>query len=169
MRLTSAMTCEAMARARRCSDEAETRAFGRELAEKLFQGGLVSLEGELGAGKTVFVRGLAGGCRLDPRRVSSPSFVLAVEHAEGDPPLLHVDLYRLPEGAGLDDLGIEEALAEGWLVAVEWGERMPDLLRRHAWRVVLRPAGDDPVARDVTVIPPHRWRGGKETPCTEGP
>ena len=150
------MISELMARARRCADEVETRGFGRELATSLLQGGLVSLEGELGAGKTVFVGGLAEGCRLDRLSISSPSFVLAIEHGSGDPPLLHVDLYRLPDGAGIDDLGVEEALAEGWLVAVEWGERLPEPLRRHAWRVVLRPAGDDPNARDITVIPPTR-------------
>jgi tRNA threonylcarbamoyladenosine biosynthesis protein TsaE len=142
-----------LASAHECSDEEATRAVGRGLARRFPGGGLLSLEGELGAGKTVLVGGLAEGCGIDRGRVASPSFVLAVEHPEGDPPLLHVDLYRLPDGAGLGELGVEEALGEGWLVAVEWGERLPDALRRHACRVILQASGEASERR-VTVLPP---------------
>jgi tRNA threonylcarbamoyladenosine biosynthesis protein TsaE len=143
----------ALASTHECPDEEATRAVGRELARRFPGGGLLSLEGELGAGKTVLVGGLAEGCRIDRGRVASPSFVLAVEHPEGNPPLLHVDLYRLPDGAGLGELGVEEALAEGWLVAVEWGERLPDALRRHACRVILQASGEGSERR-VTVLSP---------------
>jgi tRNA threonylcarbamoyladenosine biosynthesis protein TsaE len=148
------MSSDRAALTHRCADEDATRGVGRALVGQLLPGTLLSLEGELGAGKTVLVGGLAEGCGIDRGRVASPSFVLAVEHPEGDPPLLHVDLYRLPDGAGLDELGVEDALSEGWLVAVEWGERLPRELRRHAWRVILRAAEGDPTARDVTVLPP---------------
>ncbi len=140
---------------RLCRGESATRDAGRALGETLAPGTLVALEGDLGAGKTVFVRGLAEGLGHDPESVASPTFVLAVEHPGGRIPLLHVDLYRLAPGAGVDDLGIDEALGLGWVVAVEWGERLPPLLRREAWRVILGPAaglGDD--ARAVTILAP---------------
>ncbi len=138
-----------------CRGEDATRDAGRALGEALDPGALVALEGDLGAGKTVFVRGLAEGLGHDPEAVASPSFVLAVEHPGGRVPLLHVDLYRLAAGAGVDDLGIDEALGRGWVVAVEWGERLPPALRHAAWRVILGPAaghGDD--ARAVTILAP---------------
>ncbi len=140
-----------------CPDEAATLREAAALAEHLRPGDVVVLEGELGAGKTVFVRGLAAGLGHNPDAVSSPSFVLAIEHKGGRAPLLHCDLYRLPAGVGIDDLGIDEALAGGWIVAVEWGERLPDFLKQVAWRVVLAPAefhGAD--ARALTIVPPER-------------
>ena len=139
-----------------CRDEDSTRLAGRDLVPDLAAGDLVSLEGPLGAGKTVFIKGLAEGLGIDPEAVTSPSFVLAVEHRARERSLLHCDLYRLPEGAGLDDLGIEEALGRGWIVAVEWGERLPGFLRRAAWRVVVSEAPiHGPGARALTVLPPE--------------
>ena len=81
------------------------------------------LHGDLGAGKTAFVRGLASGLGIDPGEVSSPTFVL-VQHYRGAIPLTHVDLYRLDSAAAVEDLGLEE-LAEGGVLAVEWAERLP--------------------------------------------
>jgi tRNA threonylcarbamoyladenosine biosynthesis protein TsaE len=116
---------------------------------------LVALEGALGAGKTVFVRGLAEGLGHDPEVVASPSFVLAVEHPGGRTALLHVDLYRLAAGAGVEDLGIDEALERGWVVAIEWGERLPAALRCKAWRVILGPAAEDgEETRALTILAP---------------
>ncbi len=145
-------------------DEEATRSAGRALGERLAGGDLLSLEGDLGAGKTVFVRGLAAGLGHDPARIVSPSFVLAVEHPGGRVPLLHADLYRLPEGAGLDDLGIEEALAAGWVVAVEWGEKLPAFLRQGAWRVLLAALPGEPGTRAITVLPPGTTPGGSSAP-----
>ena len=81
------------------------------------------LHGDLGAGKTVFVRGLAAGLGVDPDSVTSPTFVL-VQQYRGQIPLVHADLYRLDGGAAVDDLGLED-LCSGAVVAVEWAERMP--------------------------------------------
>jgi tRNA threonylcarbamoyladenosine biosynthesis protein TsaE len=140
---------------RLCRGEGATRAAGRAFGERLAPGALVALEGGLGAGKTVFVRGLAEGLGHDPDAVTSPSFVLAVEHPGGRTALLHVDLYRLAAGAGVEDLGIDEALERGWVVAIEWGERLPPALRRKAWRVVLGPAPEDGEdARALTILAP---------------
>ena len=103
--------------------EQETVAAGERLAGTLTPGTFVLLYGDLGAGKTAFVRGLASGLGADPADVSSPTFVL-VQHYRGRLPLTHVDLYRLDSAAAIDDLGLEE-LVGGGIVAVEWAERLP--------------------------------------------
>jgi tRNA threonylcarbamoyladenosine biosynthesis protein TsaE len=102
--------------------EQETFALGAHLAETLQDGVFVLLHGDLGAGKTAFVRGMAAGLGANPDDVSSPTFVL-IQHYKGRTPLVHVDLYRLDSGAAVDDLGLEE-LASGAVVAIEWAERL---------------------------------------------
>src|SRR5687768_3157196 len=103
--------------------EHETFALGERLAATLQRGAFVLLHGDLGAGKTAFVRGMAAGLGANPEDVSSPTFVL-IQHYKGRIPLVHVDLYRLERGAAVDDLGLEELAAEA-VVAVEWAERLP--------------------------------------------
>jgi tRNA threonylcarbamoyladenosine biosynthesis protein TsaE len=105
------------------NSEDETFALGKQLAASMLPGTFVLLHGDLGAGKTAFVRGMAAGLGGDPEDVSSPTFVL-IQHYQGRTPLVHVDLYRLESGAAVDDLGLEE-LADGAVVAVEWAERLP--------------------------------------------
>jgi tRNA threonylcarbamoyladenosine biosynthesis protein TsaE len=105
------------------TSEQETFALGKRLAETLVAGTFVLLHGDLGAGKTAFVRGIAAGLGANPDDVSSPTFVL-VQHYKGRVPLTHVDLYRLDSAAAVDDLGLEE-MASGAVVAVEWAERLP--------------------------------------------
>jgi tRNA threonylcarbamoyladenosine biosynthesis protein TsaE len=100
----------------------ETFAVAEQLGRTLKAGDFVLLHGDLGAGKTVFVRGLAAGLGADADAVTSPTFVL-IQMYQGAIPLVHVDLYRLESGAAVDDLGLEE-LGEGAVVAVEWAERM---------------------------------------------
>ncbi|MDQ7006787.1 MAG: tRNA (adenosine(37)-N6)-threonylcarbamoyltransferase complex ATPase subunit type 1 TsaE [Acidobacteriota bacterium] len=134
------------------TDEPQTELAGEALARHLVGGEVLSLTGTLGAGKTVFVRGLARGLGLPGEPVCSPSFVLATLH-EGRPGLLHVDLYRLADGAGIDDLGIEEAMEERHVVAVEWGERLPAWLAPHAWRIRIELEGD---VRRITADPPRK-------------
>jgi tRNA threonylcarbamoyladenosine biosynthesis protein TsaE len=101
--------------------EEETSAAGEALARSLSPGDVVLLYGELGAGKTAFVRGLARGLGTDPAEVSSPTFTLIQEY-RGRVPLFHVDLYRLHEQE-VDDLGLEELVLGGGIVAIEWAER----------------------------------------------
>ena len=103
--------------------DAETEAIGARLAARLEPGSRVLLYGELGAGKTAFVRGLAAGLGIHPDEVSSPTFTLVQEYRGGRLPLFHVDLYRLAPGE-VDDLGLD-ALAAGGVLAIEWAERMP--------------------------------------------
>lgn len=100
--------------------EEETVAAGRELGRKLTPGTVVLLNGQLGAGKTAFVRGLAAGLGCDAGEVSSPTFTIVQEY-DGPVRLQHVDLYRLTP-VEVDDLGLEE-LAEGSVMAVEWPDR----------------------------------------------
>jgi tRNA threonylcarbamoyladenosine biosynthesis protein TsaE len=119
------------------ASEEDTRSLGASLARRLSPGDVVLLEGELGAGKTAFVKGLAAGLGLDPEDVSSPSFALVHEYGPAGklPVLVHVDLYRLPDaGAPLLDLGLDECGSA--TLAVEWPR--PPLTERRAWRVALR-------------------------------
>ncbi len=105
------------------SSEQETFALAERLAATLRSGSFVLLHGDLGAGKTAFVRGLAAGLGIDPAEVSSPTFVL-IQQYRGRVPLTHVDLYRLETAAAVDDLGLEE-MADGGVVAIEWAARLP--------------------------------------------
>jgi tRNA threonylcarbamoyladenosine biosynthesis protein TsaE len=106
------------------NSEAETSAVGRELAETLTAGAIVLLRGDLGAGKTAFVRGLAEGLGIPPGDVTSPTFTLIQEHRGGRLRLYHVDLYRL-RPSEVDDLGLDEMTLEGGVTAIEWPERLP--------------------------------------------
>lgn len=104
--------------------EEETSAAGSNLARTLAAGAVVLLTGELGAGKTAFVRGMAQGLGIDPEQVSSPTFTLIQEYRGGRLPLHHVDLYRL-RSIEVDDLGLDElTLGEG-ITAIEWPDRLP--------------------------------------------
>jgi tRNA threonylcarbamoyladenosine biosynthesis protein TsaE len=104
--------------------EAETAALGRELAQALEPGAVVLLSGDLGAGKTVFVRGIAEGLGINPRQVTSPTFTLVQEYDGGRVPLYHVDLYRL-QSIEVDDLGLDEMAWSGGVIAIEWPDRLP--------------------------------------------
>jgi tRNA threonylcarbamoyladenosine biosynthesis protein TsaE len=104
--------------------EAETAAVGHDLARSLTAGSIVLLSGDLGAGKTAFVRGLAAGLGIDPEAVSSPTFTLIQEYRGGRLPLHHVDLYRL-QAIEVDDLGIDELTLDGGVTAIEWPDRLP--------------------------------------------
>src|ERR671918_458498 len=99
--------------------EVETSAAGRDLARHLSTGSVVLLVGDLGAGKTAFVRGLAEGLGIPPDAVSSPTFTLVHEYRGGRLTLYHVDLYRLDRAAP-NDLGLEEMGSADGILAIEW-------------------------------------------------
>jgi len=105
------------------SGEAETAAAGEQLAHVLRPGDVVLLSGELGAGKTAFVRGLARGLGVDPGEVSSPTFTLVHEYRGGRLTLYHADLYRLSRAA-TDELGLEERSVADGVLAIEWPDRL---------------------------------------------
>ena len=132
----------------------ETFEAGRRLGERLTGGEILLLSGALGAGKTVFVKGLAAGLGFDAEEVSSPSFTLVNRYAEGRHVLYHIDLYRLAEGAGaahavdLDDLLADESV----VVVIEWAERMGGYrLPSPVWRITIEGDGEDP--RRITIAP----------------
>jgi tRNA threonylcarbamoyladenosine biosynthesis protein TsaE len=102
----------------------ETKSWGRRLASLLAGGELLGLTGELGAGKTCFVKGLAHGLALREEEILSPTFTMIQEH-HGRLPLYHIDLYRL-DRADLDDLGLREYLFSDAIAAVEWFERLEE-------------------------------------------
>src|ERR1700689_3212776 len=100
----------------------QTKSWGRRLAALLEGGELLGLIGDLGVGKTCFIKGLAHGLSLREEDILSPTFTMIQEH-HGRFPLYHIDLYRLEE-ATLDDLGLREYLFSEGVAAVEWFERL---------------------------------------------
>ena len=102
-------------------------AVARELAARLGAGDVVLLSGNLGAGKTAFVRGLAAGLGIDPADVSSPTFTIVHEYRGGRLTLYHADLYRL-ERAATEDVGLEEMGVEDGVLAIEWPDRLTHTL-----------------------------------------
>ena len=123
------------------ASEAETGAVARQLAARLEPGSVILLSGDLGAGKTAFVRGLAEGLGVPPEGVSSPTFTLVQEYRGGRLPLWHVDLYRLNDPREIDDLGLDE-VAAGGVLAIEWAEKLPRPLPG-ALRVTIADLGGD--------------------------
>jgi tRNA threonylcarbamoyladenosine biosynthesis protein TsaE len=103
--------------------ERETIDLARELAATLSAGDVLLLSGDLGAGKTAFVRGLAQGLGIAEDEVSSPTFTLVHEYGGGRLTLYHVDLYRL-DRAATDDLGLDEMGVADGVLAIEWPDRL---------------------------------------------
>ena len=122
--------------------EGETFALGQALGRTLKGGEMILLFGELGAGKTVFARGIASALGIDPNEVGSPTFILVDRHI-GRLTLYHADLYRLDRQEEVLELGLEEVAALGAAVVVEWGEKLPAELREGAIEVRLTDLGDD--------------------------
>jgi tRNA threonylcarbamoyladenosine biosynthesis protein TsaE len=126
--------------------EEETSAVAARFAARLRPGALVLLYGDLGAGKTAFVRGMAAGLGIAPGEISSPTFTLIQEY-RGARVLSHVDLYRL-EGTEIEDLGLEELSADGSVVAIEWADKLREC-PAGAIQVVIADLGDD--ARKIEI------------------
>jgi tRNA threonylcarbamoyladenosine biosynthesis protein TsaE len=130
---------------------AGTEGVAARLGERLRPGDLVALEGQLGAGKTVFVRGLAAGLGVDPALVKSPTFVL--HHVYGSPPRLHhLDLYRLGPGARIALLDLD-GLLESAPAALEWAG-FADLEPWQPLRLLIEITGDE--ARRIEAAEPER-------------
>ena len=136
----------------------QTRGLARDLVAAVDAvarepGMIVALRGELGVGKTVFVKALAGALGVDEGAVSSPTFVIANQYRAPDGRRLnHVDFYRIERAGELDELGFDDLLERGALVAVEWADRFPGALPADRLRVrIERVPGESPEVRRVTL------------------
>jgi tRNA threonylcarbamoyladenosine biosynthesis protein TsaE len=110
------------------TSDAETRAIGRRLATALRGGERIGLAGELGAGKTTLVRGIAEGLGVPPEQVRSPSFPILLPYEGGRLPLYHIDLFRLPAG-DVDSLALREYIYGFGVCAIEWYENLDEPLQ----------------------------------------
>lgn len=137
------------------ASENETEAIGAEFASDLPGGTVVAMYGELGSGKTAFVRGMARGMGLECR-VNSPTFTIVNEYS-GDRELFHFDMYRLGSADELFDIGWEDYLSRGGVCAVEWSENVEEAFEGDEIRVVFEKTSD--TGRRITII---RQDGGEK-------
>lgn len=138
---------------RRSSDSVEqTEAIAAELARDLRPGACLALQGDLGAGKTQFVRGLVRGLGGDPRRVASPTFVLLNVYPGGRLTVYHLDAYRVAGADDFDAIGFPELLDQGGVVVVEWAERVAELLPPGVIGVRIQAVGEG--QRHIEIVKP---------------
>lgn len=128
-------------------NEQETEAVGQEFSKRLPGGTVVAMYGDLGAGKTAFVRGMARGMGIDCR-VSSPTFTIVNEYL-GPRELIHFDMYRLSDADELFEIGWEDYLARGAVCAVEWSEKVQDAFYGDEITVCIEKLGD--TERKITI------------------
>ena len=123
---------------------AETRALAARLGALLRPGDTLCLIGDLGAGKTTWTQGLALGLGLPPDEpVNSPTFTLVAEHPGGRVPLVHLDVYRLPDSSGLYDLAFDDYLCGDSVVVIEWADKITDALPADRLDITLTPGAPD--------------------------
>ena len=125
----------------------ETEAVGMALGKRLTPGTVIAYQGDLGAGKTAFTRGVA--CGLGAKEsVTSPTYTIVNEYLGGRLPLFHFDMYRLPDSDSLFDIGWEDYLERGGVCAVEWSENVADAME-DAIIISIEKTGED--SRRITV------------------
>lgn len=113
----------------------ETVAFGKKIGACLKKGDTIALIGDLGSGKTTFVKGLALGLGNRKEAISSPSFVIVKEYNSGKIPLYHIDLYRLKGLADIDSIGLEEYIGSDGVCVIEWAEKAEWLLPKDCIKI----------------------------------
>jgi tRNA threonylcarbamoyladenosine biosynthesis protein TsaE len=113
---------------------AETEAIGRQLAERIDVGAVLALKGELGSGKTLFVKGLVAGLGSSAD-VTSPTFTIAHEYQGGRLPVYHFDFFRLEDSQSLAQLGLDDYFFGDGLSVIEWADRFPEFIPEQARRV----------------------------------
>jgi len=128
----------------------ETVRLGKHLGKLLQAGDVVALGGELGAGKTQLIKGLAAGIGIgNPHDISSPSFMLVNEH-DGKIPFNHIDLFRLKGEKEAEELGLDEYFEGKGVTAIEWAERIPSLLPQNLLLVHIRYTGKNARSIEIT-------------------
>ena len=129
--------------------EGETEALGYRLAGEISPGTVLAFFGDLGTGKTTFTRGLARGLDVSTP-VTSPTYTIVNEYAAKNGDLIHFDMYRLGNSDELFEIGWEDYLARGAIIALEWSENVEDALSSDVIRVFLEKTGD--TERKITII-----------------
>jgi tRNA threonylcarbamoyladenosine biosynthesis protein TsaE len=130
----------------------ETIAFGRTLAAELAAPKRVRLSGDLGAGKTTLVKGIAEGFEAASQEdVTSPTFTLVHEYRGPKTSIYHIDLYRVDTPRQLETLGLDDLFAENSVLLIEWGEKFPHLLREWDAEIVLQRLGEAERSISLTV------------------
>lgn len=132
--------------------EEETAALAQRIAVFLRPGDTVVLTGELGAGKTVFVRGLAKGLGIDEDSVNSPSFTIVNEYPGGKLALFHFDLYRIGDTSELNEIGWYDYLGKDGIVVVEWGEKADGFLPGGYYQVNFAAVGETERQIDISFV-----------------
>lgn len=132
----------------------ETETVAAELARTLGPGSAIALHGNLGAGKTQFVRGLLVGLGGNPRTVSSPTYVLLNIYDTGRLPVFHLDAYRVNGPEDFEAIGFTELLEQGGVVVVEWADRITELLPLGTLHVRIEPL--DETTRRISIELPGR-------------
>jgi tRNA threonylcarbamoyladenosine biosynthesis protein TsaE len=134
----------------------ETRRLAVALSPVLRPGDVISLAGDLGAGKTTFVQGLAAGIGIIDQ-VTSPTFVLMKEYHGGRFPLMHLDVYRLEKAQEVIDLGYDEYLDPSFIVVVEWGDVIEPMLPEEHLLVQMSHTDNESI-RTISLVPRgSRW------------
>jgi tRNA threonylcarbamoyl adenosine modification protein YjeE len=136
---------------RTLSSEAELRAFAADFAHRLEPGDTVALSGPLGSGKTTFVRAVVEARhRVD--QTSSPTFTFWHRY-NGEPPIDHVDLFRIDDAEELTELGLEDAFGSDSIALIEWWHKAPQLIPARRYEIDIEGAGDEP--RTIVVREPQ--------------
>jgi tRNA threonylcarbamoyladenosine biosynthesis protein TsaE len=136
-----------------CPTAEATQALAAEIGRRAGPGAVIALSGDLGAGKTCFIQGLAFGLGVETP-VTSPTFVMISEHA-GRLPLYHVDLYRTESLPEIRALGLDELLGGEGVTAIEWAEKAEPLLPPRTVRVRIHGAGDESRRVEIEGAPPE--------------
>jgi tRNA threonylcarbamoyladenosine biosynthesis protein TsaE len=119
----------------------ETKTFGEKIGRSLKPGDIVALTGELGAGKTTLIQGIARGLKIN-EHVTSPTFTLINEY-KGIYPFFHLDLYRLDDPSQIEDLGIEEYFDnKDGIMVIEWAEKLGKLMPNNAMQIKMESTGE---------------------------
>lgn len=138
-------------RTKHAKNEEETKEIAKSLADFLKEGSVLLLEGNLGAGKTTFTKGIAEGLGIK-EVIKSPTYTLIREYQSGRLPLYHMDVYRLEEVGG-DELGLEEYFQGEGVSIVEWATFIPEDLPKEFLKIKLVPMGEDFSERDLVFEP----------------
>ena len=133
--------------------EEQTVALARKLAASFAEGDVIVLKGSLGCGKTTFVRALVGARGIDESLVHSPSYTFVNEYG-GDPPVYHLDLYRLESAADLYEIGWDEYLGRYGITFVEWGDKAAEMLPARYFLVEFTILSETGRQIDISLVEP---------------